>query len=314
MQRCGFLAVVFCSVLTACGSKSTERTYAVQGQVIALTPDRREATVKHGEIKGLMPAMTMPYKIREKAELDAVKPGDLIDATLVIVENDAYLKNVKRVGEAPLEQPPVEAAAATAASSGFELLKPGEAVPDSAFVDQDGRKRTFRAFRGSTVVLTFIYTKCPLPTFCPLMDRHFVTLQEHLQEDPALKNVHLVTVSFDPITDTPPVLKKHARELKADLKRWTFLTGDRDDIDRFGARFGVTVSRAPTDARDITHNLRTAIVSPDGKLVKVYTGNEWTPDEILIDLKPTANARIWSSGHLVIWSSIGPLRNDQITR
>ena len=122
------------------------------------------------------------------------------------------------------------------------------------------------------------------------MDRHFVALQEHLQDDPALKHVHLVTVSFDPITDTPPVLKKHARELKADLTRWTFLTGDRDDIDQFAARFGVSVSRAQNNARDITHNLRTAIVSPEGKLVKVYTGNEWTPDEILADLKPVANA------------------------
>jgi protein SCO1/2 len=102
--------------------------------------------------------------------------------------------------------------------------------------------------------------------------------------------VHLVTVSFDPDTDTPPVLKKHARELKADLRRWTFLTGKRDDIDQFAARFGVSVSRAPNDARDITHNLRTAIISSEGTLVKVYTGNEWTPDEILMDLKPTANA------------------------
>jgi protein SCO1/2 len=292
MQCRGFLVIVLGAVLIACGSRSTERTYTIQGQVITLTPDRREATIKHGEVKGLMPAMTMPYKIREKAELDAVKPGDLIDATLVIVENDAYLTKVRRVGEAPIELPPPEEAApaVASASSGFELLKPGEAVPDSAFVDQDGRKRTFRAFRGSTVVLTFIYTKCPLPTFCPLMDRHFVTLQEHLEEDPALKSVHLVTVSFDPITDTPPVLKKHARELKADLTRWTFLTGDWDEIDRFAARFGVAVSRALNDARDITHNLRTAIVSPEGKLVKVYAGNEWTPDEILADLKPVANA------------------------
>jgi protein SCO1/2 len=289
MQRCGFLLIAFGILLAACGSKtSTERTYAVQGQVIALTPERLEATVKHGEIKGLMPAMTMPYKFKEKAELSSVKPGDVIDATLVIVENDAYLTKVKRIGEAPLDMPPAEAAAV--ASSGFELLKPGEAVPDAAFVDQDGKKRTFRAFRGSTVVLTFIYTKCPLPTFCPLMDRHFVTLQEHLQDDPALKRVHLVTVSFDPITDTPPVLKKHARELKADLTHWTFLTGKRDDIDQFAARFGVSVSRASNDARDITHNLRTAIISPDGTLVKVYTGNEWTPDEILADLKPVANA------------------------
>jgi protein SCO1/2 len=295
MQCRGFLAIVsgvVCMLSVACGSKSTGRSYPVSGQVIAVTPDRREATLKHGEIKGLMPAMTMPYKIKEKAELEAVKPGDLISATLVIVENDAYLTKVTRVGEAPLEPPPTEevAAGATGAASGFELLKPGETVPDSRFIDQDGRKKTFRAFRGTTVVITFIYTKCPLPTFCPMMDRHFTTLQEHLHDDPALKDVHLVTISFDPTTDTPPVLRKHARELKADPARWTFLTGDHDDIDKFAARFGLSVARSPTDARDIAHNLRTAIVSPEGKLLKVYTGNEWTPDEILADLKPVANA------------------------
>jgi protein SCO1 len=290
MERFGIPIAVFCTLLAACGSRTPNRSYAVEGQIVAITPDRNEATVKHGEIKGLMPAMTMPYKIKEKAELSAIKPGDVIDATLVIVENDAYLTKVKRIGEAPLEQPPAETVQAAPASSGFELLKPGETVPDSTFVDQDGKKRTFRGFRGSRVVLTFIYTKCPLPTFCPLMDRHFVALQEHLEDEPALKDVHLVTVSFDPVTDTPAVLKKHARELKANLTRWTFLTGDRDDIDRFAARFGVSIQRAANDQRDISHNLRTAIVSPDGKLVKVYTGNEWTPNDILEDLRPTANA------------------------
>jgi protein SCO1/2 len=171
------------------------------------------------------------------------------------------------------------------ASSGFELLRPGEPVPAGAFVDQDGRKRTFAAFKGSPVVVTFVYTKCPLPTFCPLMDRHFATLQRTLKDDAALQKVHLVTVSFDPTIDTPPVLKAHAKELGADLKRWTFLTGDRDEVDRFAARFGVSVSRALNDPRDITHNLRTAIVGADGTLVKVYTGNEWTPDQVLADLR-----------------------------
>ena len=281
---------VSCTWAVACGSRSNQRTYAVQGQVVALTPDRGEATIKHGEITGLMPAMTMPYKIKAKAELDAVKPGDLIEATLVIVENDAYLTKVTRTGTAPLDQLPTEESTAAVASPGIERLNPGDVVPDSWFLDQDGTKRTFRAFRGSTVVLTFIYTNCPLPTFCPLMDRHFVTLQEHLEDDPALRRVHLVSVSFDPATDTPAVLKRHARELKANLARWTFLTGERHDIERFAARFGVSVSRSPTDIRDIAHNLRTAIVSPEGTLVKVYTGNEWTPDEILADLKPVANA------------------------
>jgi protein SCO1/2 len=99
-----------------------------------------------------------------------------------------------------------------------------------------------------------------------------------------------VTVSFDPLTDTPAVLKAHAKTLDADLNRWTFLTGDRDEIDKFGARFGVSVSRALNDPRDITHNLRTVIISPDGKLEKVYTGNEWTPAQILGDLKAVVRA------------------------
>jgi protein SCO1/2 len=186
-----------------------------------------------------------------------LKAGDLINATLVVVSNGAYLSTIKKVGEAPLEKPPAEAPNPSA-SSGFELLKPGDAVPDAAFVDQDNRKRRFSDFKGSPVVMTFIYTKCPLPTFCPLMDRHFATLQTSLRSNAALGAVRLVTVSFDPVTDTPAVLKAHAKQLNADLARWTFLTGDRDEIDRFAARFGVSISRAMNDARDITHNLRTA--------------------------------------------------------
>ena len=177
------------------------------------------------------------------------------------------------------------------ASSGFELLRPGEAVPAGKFLDQDGKPRTFDSFKGSPVVMTFIYTRCPLPTFCPLMDRHFATLQKTLKSDPALKNVKLVTVSFDPTTDTPAVLKKHGKSLDADFTRWTFLTGDRDDVDQFGARFGVSVSRALNDARDIAHNLRTAIIDGNGKLVKIYTGNDWSPDQVLGDLRTLASAK-----------------------
>ena len=118
------------------------------------------------------------------------------------------------------------------------------------------------------------------------MDRHFVSIQNSLKNDSSLSNVHLVSISFDPITDTPPVLKKHARALDADLRRWTFLTGDRDDIDQFAARFGMSVTRAQDNPLDITHTLRTAIVDADGKLVNVCAGNEWTPEKVLMDLKP----------------------------
>jgi protein SCO1/2 len=274
-------------VAAACSrTPPNQQRYPVQGQVQAIDAPRKLVTLKHGEIKGFMPAMIMPYEVEDPKVLDALTPGDLIDSTLVIFSNGAHLTNVKKVGTAPLDKP-ADAPMPTA-SSGFELIKPGEPVPDAPFVDQDGKKRRFSSFKGAPVVMTFIYTKCPLPTFCPLMDRHFASMQNTLKEDPALKTVRLVTVSFDPSVDTPPVLKKHAQSLNADLKRWTFLTGDRDEIDRFASRFGVSVARAMNDPRDITHNLRTVIVTADGKLAKVYNGNEWSPDQVLADLRSLA--------------------------
>lgn len=284
MRSC--IVLLLSIAAASCARRSDERRYPLQGQILAVEPARKQITLKHEEIKGFMPAMTMPYDVQDAAALDGLAPGDLINATLVVYSNGAYVTAIRRVGAAPLEKPAAEAV--PSASSGFELLKPGDAVPNAQFVDQDGRHRRFADFKGSPVAITFIYTRCPLPTFCPLMDRHFASLQKALAADPRLDRVHLVTVSFDPVTDTPPVLKAHARRLEADLKRWTFLTGNRDDIDQFAARFGVSVTRALNDPRDITHNLRTGIIDGDGRLVKVYTGNEWSPDQVLEDLKTIA--------------------------
>jgi protein SCO1/2 len=275
------LAAVLVAGLIGCGS-SDRREYTLQGQILSVSADRTEANIKHEDIPGFMPAMTMPYKVRDAQEFANLQPGDLITSTLVIVSNDAYLTGVKKVGNAPLEKP---ADPAPSASSGFELIKPGEAVPNAVFIDQDGRARDLASFRPATVVLTFIYTKCPMPTFCPLMDRNFVAIQRSLQSDAALKNVHLLSVSFDPLTDTPPVLKKHAQSLGADPAKWTFVTGDRDEIDKFAMRFGVSIVRDQTNPLDITHNLRTAIIDGQGRLVQAYTGNEWTPEQVVADLR-----------------------------
>jgi protein SCO1/2 len=117
------------------------------------------------------------------------------------------------------------------------------------------------------------------------MDRHFAAIQAKLKERKNDLNAQLLSVSFDPVTDTPPVLKKHAQSLGADPRVWTFVTGDRDELDRWASRFGVSVSRALNDPRDITHNLRTAIVDRQGNVVRTYTGNEWTPEQLLADLK-----------------------------
>lgn len=277
-----FLGVAL--LVGACGGDSSERReFTLQGQILSVADDHREANIKHEEIRGFMAAMTMPYRVRDSKEYEPLAPGDLITARLVVVSNDAYLEDVKKVGSAPLETPVGDAGAP--ASSGFELLKTGQPVPDGQFVDQDGRSVSLETFRGSAVVITFTYTSCPMPTFCPLMDRNFAAMQKKLTDDRNALKVHLLSVSIDPIVDTPPVLKRHAQTLDADPRLWSFVTGDRDDIDQWASRFGVSVSRALNDPQDITHNLRTAIIDRQGNLVKTYTGNEWTPSQVLADVR-----------------------------
>lgn len=280
-----FTIISIALVVVGCGAPAPKNTYDLHGQILSIEAPRKTLTIKHGEIKGLMPAMTMPYSVKDEKLLGGLTPGDQIDATLVIESNGAYLSRIQKVGRAALDASDVARAKPAESAAPRDVLQPGDAVPDAAFVTQDGRRIRFASFSGAPVVLTFVYTRCPLPTFCPLMDRHFAEMQAPLAQDPTLSRVHLVTITFDPEYDTPAVLKQHARTLDADLRRWTFLTGSRDDIDRFAARFGLMVERAPNDPRGVTHNLRTAIVDADGKLVKTYTGNDWTPQQVLDDLR-----------------------------
>lgn len=272
-------------VTAACGDRgSTERReFRLEGQVLSVQPDLKQAVIRHEEIKGLMSAMTMPYDVEDPKQYEGLAPGDLVTATLIVEPTKAYLEAVKKVGSAPLE---VSAGTASAgASAGFELIKTGAPVPNQAFVDQDGTSVSLDGFRGSAVIVTFTYTSCPMPTFCPLMDQNFAKIQTKLKEQNNLLKAHLVSVSFDPQVDTPAVLKKHAADLGADSRLWTFVTGDREEVDKWASGFGVSISRAMNDPRDITHNLRTAILDREGNLVQVYNGNEWTPEQVLADVR-----------------------------
>jgi protein SCO1 len=279
-----FVVVMLAAVVSGCGTPQPERRYQLHGQVLAIAPTRQEATIKHDEVVGFMEAMTMPFKIRDSRLLDNIVPGDLITATLVVLSEDAYLTEVKKVGSAPLPT-------AGPAQPTVDLLHPGDEVPDAPFIDQDGHSRSFASFRGSIVLLTFTYTRCPLPDFCPLMDRKFATIQKTAATNPRGRGgppIRLVTVSFDPANDTPAVLKKHAEQVGAEPGIWTFLTGERDTIETFGGRFALSVLR--DDQGNITHNLRTALIDPNGKVVKLYSGNDWVPEDVLRDLDTMARA------------------------
>jgi protein SCO1/2 len=264
-------------VVSACASQPEPRRFELTGQVLAIQPSQHTVTVKHQDIPGFMPAMTMPFKVRDARMLGPLVPGDLVRATLVVLEDDAYLVAIEKTGHADL--PP----AAATVTPAVELLKPGEALPDVTLVDQDGRPFRLPSLAGSAIVVTFIYTRCPLPNFCPLMDRNFAAIQRAITSG-RIRGVRLVSISFDPAYDTPAVLKAHAASVGADPAVWTFLTGNGTTIEALGARLGLAVLREANDPASITHNLRTAVFDRQGKLKTIYSGNEWTPPEILADL------------------------------
>src|SRR5688500_14099840 len=152
-----FWRVSWCVLLlaAACGRGPAPKQYELRGQVLGLKPEAREILIKHEDIEGFMPGMTMPFKVGEEALLKGLQPGDLVTATLVVAESDAHLSAITKTGHAQLEAPPASA------SSGFELLKEGETVPDQLLIDQDGKPRPMSALRGHRVALTFTYTRCP---------------------------------------------------------------------------------------------------------------------------------------------------------
>lgn len=263
-------------VLAACGNRAeASKTYPLRGQVLSVHPDRQQITVKHEDIPGLMPGMTMSFPVARPELLTGREPGELIVATLEVAGAVGRLTTIERTG---LEKLPADSNAAYMAGN---LLEPGAELPDAAFVDAENRRRAISEWRGSVVLLTFIYTRCPLPNYCPLMDAHFASLQSSIAADATLAGkAKLVSISFDPDYDKPAVLAAHAKRYKADPAIWTFLTGDRVTVDRFAARLGVGVLR-PAGEQEITHNLRTVLAGADGRILQIFTGNEWTPPKAL---------------------------------
>jgi protein SCO1/2 len=130
-----------------------------------------------------------------------------------------------------------------------------------------------------------MYTRCPQPDFCPLMDRNFAAIQNEIMKTPGLGDVRLVSVSFDPANDTPAVLKTHAKALQADPAVWHFVSASAGDIKGFAAKFGVTAAPSDESPAVLTHNLSTAVINADGTLVNIRPGNMWTPADLIADLK-----------------------------
>jgi protein SCO1/2 len=289
--------IVVIAALLAAASCSSPKKYEMRGQILGVNRDKLEILVKHEDIPGLMPAMTMPWKVQHASLLDNIGPGDLITSEIEVNDSLGVVTKITKLGTA---KPDVPAPAAPAKPE-VRYLMPGDAVPNQALVDQDGRPRDFESIRaGRAMAVTFIYTKCPIPTFCPAMDRQFAAAQAVIKQKGLEDRVGLLSVSFDPRNDTPAVLKQHAQKLAADPKVWTFVTGGREEIDRFASSMLVTLVRgeaanpalrqaqgAPSlpSGDEIGHTLRTTVVDRRGRIVTSHSGAEWTPEQLVAELE-----------------------------
>ena len=287
MHRCAWRLLAAIAFAASCSRAPEVKAYQLQGQVLAVRPDTSEILVKHEDIPQFMPAMTMPYKVKDARLLEGRAPGDLITATLMVAPGEAWLSAITRTGSAPL---PEDAPTRIPAAAGVVLLEPGDAVPETTLTDQDGTSISLGSARGSALVISFIYTRCPLPQFCPLVDRRFAEIQKLAAADPALRGkVRLLSISFDPATDRAAVLRAHAARVGADPAVWRFATAEEETVDRLAATFGVNVIREADGT--ITHNLRTAVVDPRGRIVALHDGNDWTAPTIVDELKASVLAR-----------------------
>lgn len=284
-----FAIVLLCGA--ACGPKraANEKRYPLKGKVVTVNKAERTATIKHEDIAGYMPAMTMPFKIKNDADLEMLKSGDDVSANLVVTDVDSWIEvNAIVEGNSPLSP--------TTAVPGEP--KPGDEIPDFQLMNQDGKRIHLSQYRGKALALTFVYTRCPQPDQCTLMSTNFASVDKALQAQPdAYGLTHLLTISFDPDYDTPRVMRSYGashtgKYSDESFQHWEFLTGSPDEVKGIAQFFGLRYFHDnSTGEEQVIHSLRTAIIKPDGKLFKLYRGNEWKPEELVDDLKVITGTR-----------------------
>jgi len=261
-------------LLLFAGCRTPSKHYALNGEVLAKDELTKRVTLSNKDIAGFMPAMTMSYAVKDPPGLHEIEPGDRITADVIVQGNNYWLEHITVTDRSEQGR--------LTATQPHELL-PGEVVPDVPLIDQDGRTLHLSDFRGKAVLLTFIYTRCPFPTFCPLITNQFARIHEDLAQNPSIyQRTELVSVSLDPNYDTPAVLRKYGLTyLRGDASgfaEWDFLSTKPADLERLASAFGLTYYQ---QNNLIVHSMSTVLLSPNGTVKQTWPGNNWTPSEVL---------------------------------
>lgn len=291
-----YLFLFLCAVLlfSACRKPEAEtisanaKRYRLHGKVVAVDKDKKQATIAHDKIPGFMDAMTMPFDIKNEDVLNTLSKDAEIDADLVVdnVAGKSWLENFSVVSAPDPNNP------APAPNENFAQI--GKEVPDFKLTNQDGKPVSFKDFRGRALAITFIYTRCPLPDFCIRMSKNFSNLANQLAAQTALSDkIRLLSISFDPATDTPETLKKYGLDYigkdspAADFKIWQLATAPENDVRNIADFFGLQYDTDAENNTLINHTLRTIVIAPNGKVTKVFTGSQWTNEDLLAELQKT---------------------------
>ncbi len=262
------------------------KVYKLRGKVVSTNATKDEVTLDHEAIPDFMGAMTMPYKLKDANLVGELHPGDVITADLLVSQDadaDVLLDHIVVVAQGkPDYRPQVS----------YHVPAPGDAVPDFKLRNQDGQAIHLGQYRGKALLVTFIYTRCPLPNFCPRVTRNFAVVEKQLAADPAANaKTHLLCVSFDPDNDTPERLRAYGAtyigsDAKGAFAHWDFAVPNKTVLPEMARYFDVGMSNAADGT--ITHTLSTTLIGPDGKVVRFYPDNEWTAEQVLADVKQSA--------------------------
>jgi protein SCO1/2 len=287
-------------------SRANVQTYQVKGVVTKMFPGNKSVEIRHQEVTNFMPAMTMEFQVKNPNELAGLTTNDPVMFRLSVTDNDSWIDQITKA-----EGKKAEAKSLTElpATNGFRFvrdvdpLQVGDPLPEYHFTNQLGQAVSTTQFKGQALAITFIFTRCPLPNFCPRMSSNFETVQSNLLKGIAspssnpqpstlnpqpFTNWHLFTITFDPEFDNVAVLKSYAERYHADPAHWSFLTGDPTDIRAIADQFNESFWKDETGA--INHNLRTVVVNASGKIQKIFTGNNWAPEELVAEMADAAKS------------------------
>ncbi|MBX7171767.1 MAG: SCO family protein [Pyrinomonadaceae bacterium] len=261
------------------------KRYPLKGKVVSVDLEKQKVTIQHEKVENYMDAMTMPFPLYDKDILQTMTKGSEVKAELIVnSDGDYWLENVV-ISAAPTANQTIPAI-----NDNFAQID--KEVPDFKLTNQDGKPVSFKDFRGKALAITFIYSRCPLPEYCILMSRRFSDLAIQLNNSADLKDkVRLLSISFDPATDTPETLKKYGiayiKNPNYDFTIWQLATAPDADVRKIADFFGLRYEVDASNKAIFNHSLRTVVIAPDGKVKKVFSGGDWTNDELLRELETT---------------------------